>query len=143
MTTETKTFTITASPTLMRRIERFLALLHFNSSFGHSAIFGMALDGDGSEKVKVEPIDRRLASEVDCIGGVGYDIEIARDDSYSGYAVNRNRESRFWTGPAANLYLDGEIRRTVPSRDHAYFERKESAERARGPDSAPGPQGPR
>jgi hypothetical protein len=125
--TETKTFTITTSPAIMRRIERFLALLHFASNWGHSGIFGMPLDGDGSEKVKVDPIDRRLAHEVDAIGGVGYDIEIARDDSYSGYAINRERRSRFWTGPAANLYLDGEVRKTIPSRDHAYFERQEAA----------------
>lgn len=141
MTTETKTFTITAGPALMRRIERFLALLHFNSSFGHSAIFAMPLDGDGSEKVKIEPIDRRLAHEVDAIGGVGYHVELARDDSYSGYMLDRARESRWWTGPAANLYVDGEICKTIPSRDHKYFERKEESERVNAP-SAPSAQEP-
>ncbi len=58
MDEKTKTFTITTSPKLMKRIERFLALLHFNSSFGHSATFAMSLDGDGCEKVKVSDLEK-------------------------------------------------------------------------------------
>ena len=115
---ETRTFTITASAVLLRRIERFLALLHYNSGFGHSGLFAMPLDGDGNEKVKVDGLDRRLAFEVDALGGVGYDVEIARDDSYSGRFLDLKRPARWYTGPAANLYKDGEIAKTIPSRDH-------------------------
>lgn len=124
--TETKVFTITASPDLIRRVERFLALLHFNSRFGHSGIFGMELDGDGHEKVTVEPIDARLAHEVDAIGGVGYGIELARDNSYAGKQINRDSRSYWYTGPAANLYKDGEVVKTIPSADHAAIERRQT-----------------
>lgn len=79
---ETKTFTITTSPGIMRRIERFLALLHHNSRFGHSATFAMPLDGDGEDKVTVEP-EPDFAKEVSLIGGVGGSVEIAYNDAYS------------------------------------------------------------
>lgn len=120
MEKETKTFAITASPTIMKRIERFLALLHFNSSFGHSGLFAMALDGDGNEKVSVDGIDRRLAHEVDLIGGVGYGVEIARDKNYGGAFLDRERENKWYTGPAANLYVNGEVKKTVPSTDYDF-----------------------
>jgi hypothetical protein len=116
----TKTITITTDSTMMKRIERFLALLHYNSCFGHSGLFGMYLDGDGWEKVKVEGLDRRLALEVDAIGGVGYDIEIAQDNSYIGKFTQRNIEHKWYTGPAANLYKDGCVVKTIPGRDYDY-----------------------
>lgn len=81
-----KVFTITASPGVMRRIERFLALLHHNSRFGHSATFGMPLDGDGEDKVTVDPTPD-YAGEVGMIGSVGGDIEIAYNDSYSCFGL--------------------------------------------------------
>lgn len=115
---ETKIFMISASPAVLRRLERFLALLHYSSIFGHTGLFAMPLDGDGNEKVKVEGIDQRLGFEVDAIGGVGYDVEIARDNSYSGKFVDRARGSKWYTGPAANLYKDGDVVKTIPSADH-------------------------
>ncbi len=117
--TETKTFTITASPILLRRIERFLALLHFNSGFGHSGIFAMSLDGDGNEKVKVADIDRNLAKQVEGIGSIGYDVEIANDASYTGKFIDRNRECRWIVRPSpvegvAEIYKNGQLDHTVP-----------------------------
>lgn len=53
MSTETRTYTITASPDVLRRFERFLALLHYNA--GHSAIFGLQFDGDGRDRLTVDP----------------------------------------------------------------------------------------
>lgn len=118
MQAETRTFTITTSSRVMRRFERFLALLHFNSSFGHSALFGMALDGDGSEKVEVAEVDRTLCHEVDAIGGVGYGVEIACEDRYSGRFIEKSdTRSKYYTGSAANLYKDGEIIKTIPTKD--------------------------
>ena len=136
---ETRTFTITASAVLLRRIERFLALLHYNSGFGHSGLFAMPLDGDGNEKVKVDGLDRRLAFEVDALGDVGYDVEIARDDSYSGRFLDRKRPARWYTGPAANLYKDGEIAKTIPSRDH---DAVTPNVKVRGPEAALSPEAP-
>jgi hypothetical protein len=50
----TKTFTITTDPQMMLKIERFLAWLHFNSMWGHSATVAMDCDGDGEDDVTVE-----------------------------------------------------------------------------------------
>ncbi len=95
----TKTFTITTSPRIMGRIERFFALLHFNGRFGHSGTFGMGLDGDGADHVTVNPMDKKLSPEVNLLGGVGYDVEIARDDSYSGRFTDRNKPPRYEVKP--------------------------------------------
>lgn len=117
MQKETQTFTVTATPDVMHRLERFLAMLHYNSGFGHSNHFGMYLDGDGSEKIDVHPIDKRLKHEVDLIGHTGYDVEIANSRGYSGLYIDRHKIRSWRTGPAANLYKDGEIHETSPSRD--------------------------
>lgn len=114
----TKSFEITASSDiLMRRFERMLAMLHFNSGYGHSGIFAMPLDGDGSEKIEIKGLDKALGYEVDAIGGVGYDIEIAGDNSYFGRFTDKNRQNYYYTGPAANLYKNGDLIKTVPSCD--------------------------
>lgn len=64
MSTDTKqiTVTITGSPNVILRIERFLALLHLSSIWGHSCTAAMDLDGDGSEKVRVSGIDVKAHS---------------------------------------------------------------------------------
>ena len=116
----TQIFEITTSPSVMKRLERFLALLHFNSGFGHSGTFAMALDGDGQENVQVKGIDNNLSYEVDAIGGVGYDVEIARDNSYSGVFTNKDKESKWYTGQAANLYKDGDLAKTIPNCDWSH-----------------------
>lgn len=119
---ETRAFEITTSPRIMKRIERFLALLHYNSSFGHSAMFGMSLDGDGSEKAEVKGISKSLSFEVDAIGGVGYDIEIACDNCYTGNFFDDRRQTPWYTGPSANLYKAGEVVKTVPGKDYDFEE---------------------
>lgn len=86
----TKTFNITTSPEVMKCIERFFALLHWNSRFGHSSIFAMPLDCDGSDKVTVDPVPEH-AKEVELIGGVGFDVEIAQPYSYGGKFEAKHR----------------------------------------------------
>lgn len=95
----TKSFKITtATPDTMRRFERFLSLLHYNG--GHSGIFAMSFDGDGHEKMKVDPPpDKELAKGKD--GVAGADVELVREDDEipfaamfikedSGYNVDRD-----------------------------------------------------
>jgi|SRR6185312_2948635 len=115
--TQTKTFTITTSPELMQRIERFFALLHFNSNFGHSGTFGIPLDCDGNEKVKIEPINKELGLQVGLVSGVGYDVEIANDKGYSGLFKDKTNRSHWYTRPGAVLYKDGAFVKTTPSWD--------------------------
>ncbi|MEW8048922.1 MAG: hypothetical protein AB2792_19915 [Candidatus Thiodiazotropha sp.] len=107
-----KTFEIETSPAVMERFERFLALLHYNSAFGHSSTFAMALDGDGADKVVISPRPR-FKNEVDVTGGIGGDVEIALDDGYMAKRIS-NLGSDWFVGPAAALYKNGEIQKVIP-----------------------------
>ena len=77
-----KTFEITATENVMRKFERFLALMHFNG--GHSAAFGMAFDGDGWDRLQVKPSGglEKYKKDASKIGGCGPGFEIAHDGSY-------------------------------------------------------------
>lgn len=92
--TQTRTYTVTGSPRLLDRFERLLALIHYAGAWGHSGRFGMPLDGDGPERIKIEPVPEERRKGVDRIGGVGYDVELAIDRGFSGVYVDRDRESR-------------------------------------------------
>ena len=52
-----KTFTITANPEMMQKLERFLSVLHWYTNWGHSAFIGFSEDGDGQDHVTVEGAD--------------------------------------------------------------------------------------
>ena len=108
----TKTFNITTSPKIMRRIERFFALLHWSSRFGHSGLFAMPLDGDGEDSVTVSP-EPKHKHEVDLIGGVGEGAEVALD---GGYTFKRVESTKWWVGPSATLYKDSEKSKSIPSK---------------------------
>jgi len=109
-----KVFAIETSPVVMERIERFLALLHHNSNFGHSGLFAMPLDGDGNDKISVTP-KPSFANEVDLCGGIGGDVEIALN---GGYTVQKIADmgSRWYVKPAAALYKNDDLHKTVPSK---------------------------
>lgn len=107
-----RTFTIETTPLLMRRFERFLAMLHHNSAWGHSGLFAMPLDGDGVEKIKVSP-KPGFQDEVCLVGGIGGAVEIARTDTYVAMNLAPLR-SRWTVAPSASLYRDGELHRTYP-----------------------------
>ena len=109
----TKTFAITTSPDVMERFERFLALLHYNSCFGHSGLFAMPLDGDGSDKVEVSP-RLRFQHEVDLCAGIGGDVEIAYDDCYTVKRVS-DMGSNWVVKTGGILYKDYEQVKAVPS----------------------------
>jgi len=112
----TETFTVTTSPEVMERLRRFLALLHFNSRFGHSGTFCMELDGDGEDQVTIDPINFRFAPEVDLLAHVGYDFEIAQNSGYSGANEDKSRPPRYdvRTGvKSALMYKDGNYLREI------------------------------
>lgn len=108
-----KEFAIVASPHVLERFERFLALLHHNSNFGHSGLFAMPLDGDGSEKISIEPIPK-FANEVELISGVGGGVEIAHNDCYIVQDTNTCSNS-YIIKPVAALFKDGRFIRCSPS----------------------------
>ena len=106
-----KTFTIKTSPEVMRRFERFLALLHFNSCFGHSGTFAMPLDGDGGDKVIISP-KPKYSREVDLVSGIGGHVEIAYNDSY-GVGFLSERKSEYIVKSVPSLIKNGEIIKTI------------------------------
>lgn len=109
----TQTFEITAAPHVMERFERFLALLHHNSRFGHSGLFAMPLDGDGADTVEVSP-KPRYGHEVDLCGSIGGGVEIAHDNCYS--ALNtRPLTHSYVVKTGGVLYKDGKQLKAVPS----------------------------
>ena len=105
-----KTFEITATENVMRKFERFLALMHFNG--GHSAAFGMAFDGDGCDRLQVKPSDdlEKYKKDASKIGGCGPVFEIAYEESYwatfGDYKRNRYRVK------------DGRMQRYLPSGEY-------------------------
>lgn len=104
MNTITKNFSITATPSVMKRFERFLCFLHYNG--GHSAVFGMPFDGDGSDRLRVDPAPEKVNQDHHLIANGGPELEIALDDCYKSFSLNRNR--RFYT--AKNGILTWEVK---------------------------------
>lgn len=62
----TKTYKITAKPEILKRVEAFIAHLQYVGNIGHSGLFAMGFDGDGSDKMTVEGIPdyKKLGVEV-------------------------------------------------------------------------------
>ena len=90
----TKTYTITATEDTLRKFEGFLALLHYNTGWGHSNLFAMPCDGDGHESFNVEPEpDEHWRKKVSAIGQTGVTVEIALEHGYLGRFVDYNRKS--------------------------------------------------
>lgn len=108
-----KTFTIEASEEVMERIERFFALLHYNSGFGHSGLFAMPLDGDGNEKVKISPV-LDVAHEVDACGSIGGGVEIAINGGYTARKTTTMGSNWFVTPDA--VYKNKEIYKKISKR---------------------------
>jgi hypothetical protein len=86
--TVTQSFKVTASPNVMGRFERFLALVHWNSAVGHSATVGMPIDGDGPDAFAVKP-DLRERFREDLRAFQGNGVECAGDDSYYSQRLRR------------------------------------------------------
>jgi len=91
MSLVTKIYTITATSDTLHKFETFLALMHYNG--GHSGCFAMPFDGDGHERLKVDPApDESLRSPAQKIGGTGASVEIALEGTYRGRFINFDRQ---------------------------------------------------
>lgn len=76
-----RTVTISATPEVWRKLERFFALMHYNA--GHTAIFGLPFDGDGADSFKVDPPPpEELRKPAQRIGDASATLEIANEGSY-------------------------------------------------------------
>jgi len=101
---EKKVFEITANSAVMRRFERFLSMLHYNSGWGHSALFAMPLDGDGNERFTVSP-KPDYSEDVELTAGIGGDVEIAYDNSYTVKRLSSMKSS--WVVKYGGLHRNG------------------------------------
>jgi len=82
----------------------------------------MFLDGNESQ-FRVSNIDEKLEHEVEAIGNVGCDIEIASNGKYVGKFVDKDNQCDYYTGPAANLYKGNEIVKTIPAENWSASEK--------------------
>ena len=86
MKLEQMTLTIRATPDTLQKFLRFLALMHFNG--GHTGTFAMEFDGDGNERLSVDPpLPREMAAIAQRIGGSGMDVEEAHRWGYTAYSI--------------------------------------------------------
>ena len=91
---KSQTYTITASPEVIERFERFLAMLTVSSSSGHSGTFGMSFDGDGAEEFLVPRTNLTKYSEgAKRLMSVGYHIEIANRYGFTGIFMDWDKKS--------------------------------------------------
>ncbi len=93
-----KTYTIQATKETFHKFETFLAFMHYNG--GHSGLFAMPFDGDGHERLTVNPApDESLRDVVHKVSGVGAGVEIA----YAGEAgvafIDQNRTNSWRSRP--------------------------------------------
>ena len=86
-----KQFTITAPEEVMDRLEAFLAFMHYNG--GHSGLFAMPFDGDGADKLKVEPPPpEKYRKPSGAIADAGGSVEIALGNGeYSSQFINYDK----------------------------------------------------
>lgn len=106
MNTVSKTFTFTATPEVMKRFENFLCFFHYNG--GHSGMFGMCFDGDGSDKLRCNPPPTKINRDSSLISHSVNELEIAYNDCYKSYALNRNRNQyKAKNGELTRIYSDG------------------------------------
>lgn len=75
---------VIADESTMIRFKRLLFMMQHAGNVGHSGLFAMTVDGDGSEYIRVEGID--FASLPEIREGYqkygGQDVEIATDEGY-------------------------------------------------------------
>ena len=106
----TKTFTISCHPKLMKRFENFISMLYLYCSWGHSTMVAMFIDGDGSDDFKIDGFDATKVprKDISLISGVGQDIEVAHDDSFSTAKI-KNGDVDFWYAKDGILYKNGKV----------------------------------
>lgn len=103
---ETIRLEVTGTPELIMKFKRLMALLDTAGAVGHSGIFGMPLDGDGPDRLEIDVQSpdgdfnglelQQFAGGVDEVGGVGYDVELANFDGFSGLFRDRKRNEKWF-----------------------------------------------
>lgn len=105
--TEVYAFEVEMDRDTAKRFQGLLAMLHYNSSWGHSSLFGMWCDGDGADHFHVvkgldEAEDLRKA--VSNVGSIGGDVEVSSWDSGKFRAEMLDRDRDPWLADAEGSY---------------------------------------
>ena len=77
---ETREYKMTASGEVLNRLEMFLRVLITAGNVGHSGTFGMGFDGDGSDKLKVEPEPVGISEIKGSVGELEYGSKFIHDN---------------------------------------------------------------
>ena len=91
--TESLSIEIEASDLVINRLKRLLAMMARNSVIGHSANFGMFVDGDGADFLKVVSPDlSEFNEEIDAFQAPGRSVaEMAGEDNFYGLRGQSNK----------------------------------------------------
>lgn len=102
-----KSFTIEATPELLLRFERLLALLHFNTAINMDQQFGLLMKAEDQFVVEDMNFKHAPLDEIALITTIPYDTYLATEDGYTGTFTDPDQPSRWCTYPPNRLYEDG------------------------------------
>jgi hypothetical protein len=90
-------FEITATSEVMIKLERLFAFMHNNG--GHSGLFAIEFDGDGSDYFKISPEPREdLVHDAHKIAYCTNGVEVAFENAFYSYPIDRNNVWRVKDG---------------------------------------------
>ena len=106
----TQTLSITGSVECVERIKALLGLLQLNGAWGHSGVFGIWWDGDGSDQVDITGVGFNTSDYVDMANALHYggDVECVGENGV-GYVLMNDENSRHvksktvWPPETANV----------------------------------------
>lgn len=92
--TTAHTVTISGEPEKVNRVLALLAMIQFNGHVGHSGIFGISWDGDGSDKIDIDGLKQVFIDNKDGINAC---------TSYGGYVEFVGESGNFFVGSGKDL----------------------------------------
>lgn len=96
-----RTFVVKGSKDVVDRIAAFLGMLQFNGNIGHSGMFALGWDGDGSDKAQISGIEediKRFQKGYSECASYGGDVEyMGALGSFGVMRVDSDRTKLLWT----------------------------------------------
>ncbi len=88
-----RTVVLKGSQECVDRVATFLGMLVYNGNIGHSGVFGLGWDGDGSDKLDVDGIDDAVNKDgYAACGAYGGDVEVMGDSgSFYVYTTSKQK----------------------------------------------------
>ncbi len=96
-----RTLVISGSQDSVDRIAAFLGMLQFNGAIGHSGMFALGWDGDGSDQVQIQGIEEELKRFKDgyaACASYGSDVEwMSALGSFGVARIKQDSNKLLWT----------------------------------------------